>query len=102
MPDAKVDFDEIINHTSADDCTACRAQELAIVALLPAVAAWEVNSELPRFSISMHGAASLLGTMLEDGISRDDIETALSHLLDDIEAQIAEHRMLGGPTQGNA
>ena len=102
MSDSKVDFDEITSHTSGDDCPVCRAQEMAYVALLPAAAAWEANSELPRFSLSLHGAASLLGTMLQEGVAREDIDSALSELLDEIEAQIAEHDMLGGPTQGNA
>ncbi len=102
MQKPRVDFDAIITHTAADDCTACQAQELTIVALLPAAAAWEANSELPRYSLALHGAAGLLGSMLEEGVPRDEIENALSQLLDDIEAQIAEHSALGGPTQGNA
>ncbi len=102
MQNPKVDFGEIITHTATDDCPACRSQELTIVALLPATAAWEANSELPQFSMALHGAAGLLGSMLEEGIARDEIENALSQLLDDIEAQIAEHSALGGPTQGNA
>ncbi len=102
MQKPSFDFDEIVTHTAADDCPACRAQELTIVALLPAVAAWEASSELPRFSMALHGAAGLLGSMLDEGVARDDIEDALSQLLDDIEVQIAEHSALGGPTQGNA
>ncbi len=102
MQKPKVNFDEIVTHTQADDCVACRAQELTVFALLPATAAWEVSSELPRFSIALHGAAGLIGTMLEEGVARESIEDVLSHLLDDIEAQIAEHSALGGPTQGNA
>ncbi len=102
MQKPRVDFDEIVTHTAADDCPACRAQELTMVALLPAAAAWEANSELPSFSMALHGAAGLLGSMLEEGIARDEIEAALSQLRDDIEVQIDEHSALGGPTQGNA
>ena len=40
--------------------------------------------------------------MLAEGASRDDVETALSKLLDEIEAQTAEDRALGGPAQGTA
>ncbi len=102
MQNVNVNFDEIVTHTAADDCAACRAQELTMFALLPAAVAWEANSELPRFSMALHGAAGLLGSMLEEGVPRDEVENALSQLLDDLEAQIAEHSALGGPTQGNA
>ena len=50
----------------------------------------------------MHEAPSLLGAMLEEGIERDDIEAALTEILDDIERQIAEDKIMGGPPQGNA
>ena len=42
-----------------------------------------------------------LSALLE-GVPRDDVETALSHLLDDIEQQIAENEVMGGPPQGTA
>jgi len=80
----------------------CRAQNFVDLALIPAVAAWELNSELPRFSMALHGAAALLGVMMEEGVPRDDINTALSELLDDIERQIAEIKTMGGPPQGSA
>jgi len=40
--------------------------------------------------------------MIEDGVSREDIERALSRLLDEIEEQITEDRAMGGPPQGTA
>ncbi len=40
--------------------------------------------------------------MLQDGVSRDDIEASLSKLLDDVEARIAEDKAMGGPPQGSA
>ena len=53
---------ELTEHDFSDDCPICRAQDVVQFALLPAAAAWESNSELPRFSIALHGAAELLGT----------------------------------------
>ena len=97
-----LDLDEILVHTSDDDCPACRAQEITGGFLVPAAASWEMGHGLPRFSMAIHGAAGLLGVMLEDGISRDEVENALSLALDDLEQQIAEHKLMGGPTQGNA
>jgi len=38
----------------------------------------------------------------EEGVPRDDVEAALSRLLDDIEQQIAEDEVMGGPPQGRA
>jgi hypothetical protein len=35
-------------------------------------------------------------------VLRDDVEAALSRLLDDYEQQIAEDKVMGGPTQGTA
>ena len=72
------------------------------MALIPAAAAWELANELPRFSIALHGAASLLGVMMEEGVSRRDLETTLSELLDEIEAGIKEDEVMGGPPQGSA
>jgi hypothetical protein len=86
----------------SDECPTCRAQDLVELALLPAAGAWELRSELPRFSLALHGAAGLLGALLEEGVPRDDVETALSRLLDDIERQITEDKMMGGPPQGTA
>jgi hypothetical protein len=50
----------------------------------------------------LHGAAGLLGTMLAEGIGREEVEAALFRLLEDIEGQIAEDQMIGGPPQGTA
>ena len=44
---------------------------------------------LSQFSLALHGSAGLLAAMLEEGIPRDEIEAALSRVLDDIEQQIA-------------
>ena len=97
-----IDFKEIVTHDSTEDCIACRSRDLVAQALLPAAAAWEATAELPRFSIAFHGAAGLLGTMLQEGIPRKDIERALADLLDDIEQHIAEDQTMGGPPQGTA
>ena len=97
-----IDFNEIVEHTGDDDCPVCRAQEIVGAFLIPAVSSWEMTQNLPRFSLALHGAASLLGAMLEEGIERDDIEAALTEVLDDIERQIAEDKIMGGPPQGTA
>jgi hypothetical protein len=97
-----IDLDELIEHDLSDDCQVCHAQDIVATALLPAAAAWEHSSGLPRFSVALHGAAELLGVMLEEGVAREDIEAALSRLLDDIESRIAEDAAMGGPPQGTA
>ena len=97
-----VNIDELTHHDESDECPVCRAQEIVGMALVPAAAAWESNDDLPRFSVALHGAAGLLGVMLAEGLPRDDIEAALSTVLDDIESQINENGVLGGPTQGSA
>ncbi len=40
--------------------------------------------------------------MLEEGISREDIESALGRLLDDIKQRIVENQVMGGPPKGSA
>jgi len=95
-------LDELVHHDETDECPVCRAQSFVEHALIPAVAAWELNNELPRFSLALHGASALLGVMLEEGVARIDIDAALSELLDDIEHQIAEQDTMGGPPQGRA
>src|ERR1043166_9390530 len=100
MPSARLD--EILDHDNTEECVACRARDFVDQVLVPAVAAWEQIVELPQHALALHGAAGLLGVMLAEGASRDDIETALSKLLDEIEAQTAEDRALGGPAQGTA
>ena len=97
-----VGLEELVEHDLSDDCPVCRAHDVVEMALVPAAAAWELKHELPRFSIALHGAAGLLGAMLEEGVLRHQIESALGELLDDIERQIAEDQALGGPPQGNA
>lgn len=92
----------LLEHDLSDDCGICRALDIVDMALLPAAAAWEQSNQLPRLSLALHGAAGLLGAMLEENVPRSEIEAALSTLLDDIEARIAEDRTFGGPTQGNA
>ncbi len=93
---------ELIDHDLSDDCPVCRAHDVVEMVLVPAAAAWELKNELPRFSIALHGAAGLLGAMLEEGVPRHEIEAVLGELLDDIERRIAEDNALGGPPQGNA
>ena len=97
-----IDLEQLTQHDPGDDCPVCRTQDLVMAALVPAAAAWEVNSELPRYSVALHGAAELLGVMIGEGIEREKIEDALSRLLDDIEARIAEDDAMGGPPQGTA
>lgn len=96
------DLEALAHHDLSDDCPVCRAQDVVSMALVPAAAAWEVANELPRFSVALHGAAQLLGVMLEEGVPRKEIETVLSEILDDIESGIAEDKMMGGPPQGSA
>ncbi|MGD9740181.1 MAG: hypothetical protein AB7U48_12370 [Bauldia sp.] len=97
-----IDLKSIVTHDSTESCVACRAQDVAIQVLAPAVEAWETSNGLPRFALALHGAAELLGKMLQQGVSRDDVESALSLLLDDIERQLAEDAAMGGPPQGSA
>ena len=94
-------MEEITAYDDSEDCVACRAQDFVVQVLLPAVGAWERTASLPRFSIVLHGAAGLLGSMLSEGISRDEIESSLSGLLDEIEGQLTEDRAIGAP-QGTA
>lgn len=93
---------KLTQHDMSDDCPVCRTQDVVAMALMPAAAAWEMANELPRFSLALQGAAGLLGAMLEEGIDRAEIDAAISDLLDDIEAAIAEDRVMGGPPQGSA
>lgn len=97
-----VDIEDIVTHDATDECIACRAQDVVFQSLLPAAAAWESASGLPRFAVALHGAAGLLATMLQEGVARTDVEGALSRLLDDVERQIAEDKAMGGPSQGTA
>lgn len=98
----KIDLEELTAHDMSDDCTTCRTQGIVDMVLTPAAAAWEHQNQLPRFALALHGAAGLLSAMLEEGVPRDEIDAALGGLLDEIEQQIAENNMMGGPTQGNA
>ncbi len=92
-----VDLAPLVDHDLSDDCPVCKAQNIVQVALLPAAQAWERNNELPRFSVALHGAAELLGAMLEEGVERSDIEAALGRLPDNIEQRIVEDQVMGGP-----
>ena len=58
------DLDELTDHNGTGDCPICRAQAAVEGALVPAVVAWETHHELPHFSLTLHGAAGLLGAML--------------------------------------
>ncbi len=96
------DLEKLITHEYSDDCMVCRAQDVVAFSLVPAAAAWETANELPQYSVALNGAAQLLAAMIADGLSRNDVEEALKTLLDDLEAQIKEEGVFGGPTQGNA
>ena len=39
---------------------------------------------------------------MREGVPRDDVDAALSELLDDIERRIAKFKTMGGPLQGRA
>lgn len=97
-----IDLQRLAEHDLSDDCPICRTQDIIAAALLPAAAAWEQVNELPRFSVALHGAAQLLGVLLEEGVPREDINSALTTILDDIEQAITEDEMMGGPPQGSA
>ena len=96
------DLNEIVTHDGTEECIACRAQDLVALALLPAATAWESTAELPLHAISLHGAAGLLGLMLQAGIQRSEIDEAMATLLDEMERHLAEDKALGGPPQGSA
>ena len=95
-------LEELITHEYSEDCMVCKAQDVVAFSLVPAAAAWETANELPQYSVALNGAAQLLAAMIADGLSRNDVEEALKTLLDDLEAQIKEEGVFGGPTQGNA
>ncbi len=61
-----IDLDELTDHDASEDCPVCRAQQVVEGALVPAASSWESHHELPRFSLALHGAAGLLGAMLEE------------------------------------
>ena len=95
-------FEKIITHDASDDRPVCRAQDIVNFSLVPAVAAWEQAHEMPRHSLAIQGAASLMVFMIQNGVAREDIEKAVAHILDDYELQMAEEGLLGGPHQGTA
>jgi hypothetical protein len=95
-------LEELFTHDSTENCIACRARDFVAQIVVPAAEAWETSTDLPRFSIALHGAAGLLGSMLDEGVSREDIESGLSRLLDELEEQLTENRAMGGPPQGTA
>ncbi len=93
---------KILAHEYSDDFMVCRAQDVVAFSLVPAAAAWETANELPQYSVALNEAAQLLAAMIADGLSRSDVEEALKRHLGDLEAQIKEDGVFGGPTQGNA
>ncbi len=97
-----IKIEDLVSHDETDECVVCRAQDIVSFMLVPAVAAWEHANQLPSHALSLHGAAALIGFMLQDGARREDVEHALAKLLDDMEQQIAEERVFGGPPQGTA
>lgn len=97
-----VDLQQLTQHHMTDECPICHTQQMVRGALVPAAAAWEASEELPRYSVALHGAAELLGVMLEEGIAREQIDATLAKLLDDIERGVGEDDVMGGPAQGSA
>lgn len=97
-----VDLNAIVEHDLNDDCPVCRTQDLVEMALIPAVSAWEIANGLPRYAMAFHGAAGLLGAVMSEGVPREEIEAVMGQLLDEIEAQITENEIMGGPPQGTA
>ena len=96
------DLKKILAHEYSDDCMVCRAQDVVAFSSVPAAAGWETANELPQYSVALNGAAQLLAAMIADGLSRSGVKEALKRLLGDLEAQIKEDGVFGGPTQGNA
>jgi len=97
-----INLSELTEHDFDDECPVCRAQDVVHFALLPAASAWETKSELPRFSVALHGAAELLGVILQEGVERQEVDAALSALLDEIEQRNSEDQVMGGPPKGTA
>ena len=91
------DLQKLLAHEYSDDCIVCRAQDVVEFSLVPAAPAWETANELPQYSVALNGAAQLLAAMIADGLSRNDVEEALKHLLNDLEAQIKKEGVFGGP-----
>ena len=67
----QIKIDDLVSHDETDDCVACRAQDIVSFMLVPAVAAWEHANQLPSHSLSLHGAAALIGFMMQDGARRE-------------------------------
>lgn len=97
-----IDLNLLVEHDLSDDCPVCQTQDVVHLALLPAAAAWEQSNQLPRFALALHGAAGLLAAMLAEGVPREEIEAAMSALMDDIESQIDEDKTFDGPPRGTA
>ena len=57
---------------------------------------------MARYSLAVHGAASLMAFMIQNGVARKNIEEAVAHILDDYEMQMAEEGLLGHHHQGTA
>ncbi len=97
-----LDLISLLDHNLGGDCPVYRAQGAIQIALLPAAAVWKLNDELPRFTVALHGAAEHLGAMLPESVERSDIEAALTRLLDDVDARIAEDQVIGASPKGSA
>jgi len=97
-----VNLNELVKHDASEDCPVCRALDFTYAVVTPAVASWEQSNGFPKYSLAINGAAALLGAILEEGVSRPLLNKVVAALLDDIEQQIAEEGVLGGPTQGTA
>ena len=95
-----IDIEELVFHEDDEDCIACLSRDMSLSVVVPAVLAWQEINGLPRGALTLHGAASLLAVMIEDGVPRHEIEAGLSALLDEFEGMKAERDL--GVVQGNA
>ena len=53
-------LEEIVAHDNSEECVACRARDFVSQIVVPAAEAWETSTDLPRFSIALHGLPDCL------------------------------------------
>ena len=82
--------------------SAMRVVAFLLSCVVRVVRAYEEAHQMARYSLAVHGAASLMAIMIQNGVARKDIEEAVAHILDDYEMQMTEEGLLGGPHQGTA
>jgi len=95
-------LEELFAHDGTEDCIACRARDFVAQIVVPAAEAWETSTDLPGFQSPFTGPPDCWEGILEAGVSREDIERALSRLLDELEEQLTENQAMGGRPQGTA